>query len=136
MTQPSALTTVTPTIVGTEMGVASPSTVQTAQWQSWIDQAVYLIGKRLDITTLDLTDVDYVVLQSVVRHARHPEDSTQVSVAVDDASVQRSYTSGVGRVVIPDEFWALLDPTIAETGVASTQMFGEPDVCPPLGTWL
>lgn len=136
MTEPQSPTTVTPTAVGTELGVASPTAVQTAQWQSWINQAVYLIGKRLDITTLDPADVNYVVLQSVVRHARHPEDSTQVSVAVDDASVQRSYTSGVGRVVIPDEFWALLDPTIAETGVASTQMFGEPDVCQPIGTWL
>lgn len=128
MTQPSALTTVTPTTVGTEMGVASPTATQTAQWQSWIDQAVYLIGKRLDIATLDPTDVDYVVLQSVVRHARHPEDSTQVSVSVDDGSTSKSYKSGVGRVTIPDEFWVLLDPTVAETGVASTQLYGEPDM--------
>lgn len=128
MTQPQSPTTVTPTNVGTEMGIASPNAAQTAQWQSWIDQAVYLIGKRLDFTTLDQADVDYVVLQSVVRHARHPEDSTQVSVAVDDGSTSKSYKSGVGRVTIPDEFWVLLDPTSAETGVGSTQLFGEPDV--------
>lgn len=122
-----AATAVTPAEVGTEIGVANPSSTQTAQWQSWIDQAVYLIGKRVSLDVVAQDDLDYVVLQSVARHARHPEDSTQVSVAVDDATVQRSYKSGVGRVVIPDEFWALLDPTIAETGAGSTQMFGEPD---------
>lgn len=124
--------TVVPADIGTEIGVSDPSTMLLAQWGSWIDQARYLIGKRLDINSLDDDDVDYVVLQAVTRHARHPEDSTQVSVAVDDASVSRSYRSGVGRVVIPDDLWGLLDPDLINlSGVGSTRLYGEPDAIWP-----
>lgn len=122
---------VTPEQVGVELGVTAPTTLQTQQWQSWIDQALYLIGKRLTIADLDPTDVDFVALQAVVQHARNPENSTQVDISVDDASTSRRYTSGAGRVVIPDDLWGLLDPDMAnESGVGSTQLYGEPDPSP------
>jgi hypothetical protein len=120
--------TVVPEEVAVELGVSAPTVLEINQWQSWINQATYLIGKRLTVTDLDQNDVDYVVLQAVVAHARNPENLTQVTVAVDDASTSRTYSSGSGRVVIPDELWGLLDPDMAnESGVGSTQLYGEPD---------
>ena len=127
--------TVAPAQVGVELGVTAPSSLQTEQWQAWIDKALYLIGKRLDIATLDPADVDYVVLEAVVAHARHPGNETQVSTSVDDGSVSRTYRSSAGRVVIPDELWGLLDPDLAnESGVGSTRLYGEPDPPEP-GMW-
>lgn len=120
---------VTPADVAIELGRPTPTSEQAEQWQRWIDQALYLIGKRLgDVTLLNQNDVDYVVLQSVAAHVRQPDNATQVDVAVDDARVSRRYTSGAGRVVIGDDLWALLDPDLTTaSGVGSTQMFGEPD---------
>lgn len=119
---------VTPTQVGIEIGVTAPTSAQETQWQSWIDQALYLIGKRLTIADLDPDDVDYVVLQSVAAHARHPDNSTQVDVSIDDGSISKRYASGAGRVSILDDLWGLLDPDMAnESGVGSTQLYGEPD---------
>lgn len=118
---------ISPAQVGVELGVAAPTSQQLEQWASWIDQARYLIGKRLDISAVDPDDVDYVVLQSVVAHARHPGSETQVTVSVDDASTSRSYARGVGRVTILEELWPLLDPTLGESSAGSTQLFGEPD---------
>lgn len=127
--------TVAPAQVGVELGVTAPSSLQTEQWQAWIDKALYLIGKRLDIAALDPADVDYVVLEAVVAHARHPGNETQVSTSVDDGSVSRTYRSGAGRVVIPDELWGLLDPDLAnESGVGSTRLYGESDPPEP-GVW-
>lgn len=128
--------TVSPADVAIELGVTSPTTLQTQQWQSWIEQATYLIGKRLDIATLPLADVDYVVLMAVVEHARNPQNSTQVDVSVDDGSVSRRFSSGAGRVVIPDELWGLLDPDMAnESGVGSTRLYGAPD-SPDYDPWV
>lgn len=115
--------------VAVELGRPAPGDAQAEQWQRWIEQALYLIGKRLgDVDLLDQNDVDYVVLQAVVAHVRQPDNATQVDVAVDDARVSRRYTTGAGRVVISDDLWALLDPDLTTaSGVGSTQMFGEPD---------
>lgn len=115
--------------VAVELGRPAPDDAQAEQWQRWIEQALYLIGKRLgDVDLLDQNDVDYVVLQAVVAHVRQPDNATQVDVAVDDARVSRRYTTGAGRVAISDDLWALLDPDLTTaSGVGSTQMFGEPD---------
>lgn len=127
---------VVPEEVAVELGVSAPTVLQTNQWQSWISQATYLIGKRLTLADLDPNDVDYVVLQAVVAHARNPQNSTQVTVAVDDGSTSRTYSSGAGRVVIPDDLWGLLDPNMAnESGVGSTQLYGEPDP-DPYDPWI
>lgn len=121
--------TVTPGDVAIELGRSTPTAAQAEQWSRWIDEARYLIGKRLgDITMLDQVDVDYVVLHAVAEHVRQPDNATQVDVSVDDASVSRRYSSGAGRITILDEWWALLDPDLTTaSGVGSTQMYGEPD---------
>ena len=107
---------VLPVDVGVELGVVAPSALALQQYQSWIYQATFLIGKRLDLGTLDPDDVDYVVLQSVVQHARHPSNEVQMSTSVDDASVSRTFRASAGRVVIPDDLWVILDPAVADTG--------------------
>lgn len=119
----------TPADIAVELGRPAPDAVQAEQWQRWIDEARYLIGKRLgDITALDPADVDYVTLKAVAQHAKQPDNATQVDVAVDDARVSRRYSSGSGRVTILDEWWYLLDPDLTTTSsVGSTQMYGEPD---------
>jgi len=102
---------VTAAAVGTELGVASPTPIQLAQWESWINQALYLIERRYpDLEGLDPEDVDYVVLQAVVAHATNPKNATQVDVSVDDGSVSKRYASGFGRVTITDDLWGILDP--------------------------
>lgn len=119
---------VTPADIAVELGVAAPTPTQEAQWQAWIDRALYLIGKRLTIADLDSEDVDYVVLQAVIAHARNPESSTQVDVAIDDGRISKRYSNGPGGILILPEWWVLLDPDLADSsGVGSTQMFGEPD---------
>lgn len=120
---------ITPDDIAVELGRPAPDTVQAEQWKRWIDEALYLIRKRLgDVSLLDQADVDYVVLHAVAEHVRQPDNATQVDVAVDDARVSRRYASGQGRVTITDAWWALLDPDLTTaSGVGSTQMFGEPD---------
>jgi hypothetical protein len=120
---------VIPDDIAVELGRPAPTAEEATQWQRWIDEALYLIGKRLgDVSLLDQADVDYVVLHAVVEHARQPDNATQVDVAVDDARVSRRYTTSRGRISILDEWWALLDPDLTTTSSGgSTQMYGEPD---------
>jgi hypothetical protein len=130
---------VTPTDVAVELGRPAPAdgSVEFAQWSLWIEDARFLIGRRLgDVALLDQPTLDYVVRLAVAAHVRRPDDSTQVDVAVDDGRVSKRYTSSAGRVSILDEGWALLDPDLTTaSGVGSTQMFGEPDN-PPVESWV
>lgn len=113
---------VTPATIAAELGHATPDpTAPTyAQWEQWISDALYLIRKRpgLVFADLDPEDVDYVVRQAVVRHARRPDDATQVAVAVDDGSVSKTYRSSRGRIEILDEWWDLLTPPTTSGGRA------------------
>ncbi|MGZ5422631.1 MAG: hypothetical protein ACXWDF_10705 [Aeromicrobium sp.] len=105
---------VTPDDIAVELGRTAPESAATeyAQWEQWIADALFLIGKRLgDVTALDQPTVDYVVRQAVAMHVRRPDDATQVAVSVDDGSVSRTYRSSRGRVEIIDDWWALLSPT-------------------------
>jgi hypothetical protein len=107
---------VTPASIAVALGVPAPDpdTSQFAQWQMWIDDAYMLIADRvtqLDVDDPDEAKVDYVVRQAVVSHVQHPDDSTQVTVSVDDGSSSKSYRSGKGRVVILDEWWVFLGLT-------------------------
>ena len=102
--------TVSPAKIGVELGVTSPTSAQLAQWQSWIEQAIYLIEHRYPGQVgLNPDDVDYVVQQAVVAHARNPVDATQVDVAVDDGKVSKRWSSGTGRVTITDDLWDFFD---------------------------
>lgn len=103
--------TVTTDTIATAIGRAAYSAEEEVQWSMWIDDALLLIEARLgDTTALDQAKLDYVVREAVVAHVRHPDDATQVSVSVDDATSSRTYRTGRGRVTIFDEWWDLLAP--------------------------
>ena len=109
--------TVTADTIATALGRAATSAEESAQWSMWIADALMLIEARLgDSDDLDQARLDYVVREAVVAHIRHPDDATQVSVAVDDASTSRTYRSGKGRVTILNEWWALLSPEEEDGG--------------------
>jgi hypothetical protein len=108
---------VTPNMIAVALGQAAPEpdSIQDQQWSLWIDDAYMLIDTRrlsLDPTIeIDQAKLDYVVREAVVAHVKKPDDATQVTVSVDDASTSRSYRSGKGRVTILDEWWTLLGLT-------------------------
>lgn len=115
---------VTPANIAVELGrpTPEPDSLTHQQWTRWIADAYWIISRRLgpyDALALEVQEVvDYVVRLAVARHARRPEDATQVTVSVDDASTSRMYQSGTGRVTILDEWWEWLDP--ASSGGAFT----------------
>jgi hypothetical protein len=103
-------------MIAVALGVAAPDAGSTTflQWEMWIADAEMLIETRrlqLEVDPIDAAKLDYVVREAVVEQAKHPDDSTQVTVSVDDGSTSKSYRSGKGRVTIPDEMWALLGLT-------------------------
>ena len=104
---------VTPAMLAVALGVVAPTSgcVMEQQWQMWIDDAEMLIEDRrvaLNAAALPQAKLDYVVREAVVAHIKRPEDATQVTISVDDASTSKSYRSGKGRVTILDEWWLLL----------------------------
>jgi hypothetical protein len=108
---------VTPETIAVALGRPAPDLAapEYDQWLMWIDDALMLIEARLgDTALLDQAKLDYVVREAVARHVRHPDDATQVTTAVDDASVARTYKSSTGRLTILDEWWELLSPTKAK----------------------
>ena len=119
---------VAPSDIAVELGRTAPDPADPtyAQWQQWIADALYLIRKRpgLIFDDLDPEDVDYVVRQAVTAHVRRPDDATQVSVSVDDGSMQKTYRSARGRIEILDEWWALLAPAATETRAFSVRPVG------------
>lgn len=113
---------VTPETIAVALGrTAELSVPEYVQWEMWISDAKMLIDARKTalgiLTTLDVTKLDYVVREAVVAHVRRPDDATQVTVAIQDASTSRTYQSSKGRIVILDEWWTLLGLT-APTGGA------------------
>ena len=108
---------VTPAMIAVALGVAAPDSgsVQELQWEMWISDAVMLIeARRLEVDdtlVIDEAKLDYVVREAVVAQARRPDDATQVTISVDDASTSKTYRSSTGRVTILDEWWALLGLT-------------------------
>ena len=110
-------TTVTPEMIAVALGVTAPTPGSTewAQWQMWIDDALMLIQTRVDTIdpppTVEQARLDYVIREAVVAQVRRPDDATQVTVSVDDASTSRTYRSSRGRVDILDEWWLLLGLT-------------------------
>jgi hypothetical protein len=121
---------VTTLMIATALDVADPDpqSTQAAQWNMWIADALMLIEARkaeLSIETeLDAAKLDYVVRQAVVAHIQRPDDATQVTISVDDGSSSRTYRSGKGRIVILDEWWALLGLIGLSSGAYSVDMVG------------
>ncbi len=127
---------VTPSDIAAALGrPASPTAVETPQWQQWISDARMLLqygdGTRAglgDLTLLSQSVLDYVVREAVLAHIRHPEDATQVDVTVDATSVSKRYQSGSGRVKILPEWWGMLDPQLEDFGAFSISPTGKPYV--------
>lgn len=120
--------TVTPGMIAVALGVAAPEpdSITEQQWQLWVDDANMLIDARvasLGAVEPDLAKRDYVVREAVVAHVKKPDDATQVTVAVDDASTSKTYRSGKGRVTILDEWWTLLG-LVDKSGAFSLDMVG------------
>jgi hypothetical protein len=102
-----------------------PGSVTEQQWQMWIDDAEMLIDNRiaeLSATAPSAITRDYVVREAVVAHIKKPDDATQVTISVDDASSSRTYQSGKGRVTILDEWWKMLGLVEADASAYSIDM--------------
>lgn len=128
---------VTPSMIAVALGVAAPSSgsVQDQQWSMWITDAEMLIEtRRVEVDpalVIDQAKLDYVVREAVAAHVKHPDDATQVSVSVDDASTQRTYRSGSGRVSIRDEWWSLLGLAAKSSGAFSFRPSGVSSIHAP-----
>lgn len=105
---------VTTDMIAVALGQAAPEpdSITEQQWELWISDAEMLIELRKErlgiVAPIDEARVDYVVREAVVAHVKKPDDATQVTVSVDDASTSKSYKSGRGRVTILDEWWVIL----------------------------
>lgn len=107
------------------------------RWTMWIEDATMLIeARRLNLAAdpIDELKLDYVVREAVVAHARRPDDATQVTVSVDDASTSKTYRSGKGSVGITDDWWDLLGLSAPDSGAFSLDMIprsgsGHADIC-------
>ena len=114
---------VTPDVIAVALGVTAPEPGSNLeqQWELWIGDAEMLIETRriqLNVEVIDQFKRDYVVREAVVAQAKRPDDSTQITVSVDDGTTSKSYRSSKGRVTILDEWWTLLgltDPSGAFT---------------------
>lgn len=116
--------------IAVALGRTTPATgsVESAQWEMWVGDALMLISARLvgeltgqveSLDDLDQPTLDYVVREAVVAQVRRPDDATQVEVRVDDGAVGKTYRTGSGRVTIRDEWWDLLSPTDSDRGAFS-----------------
>lgn len=129
--------TVQPADVATDLGRSTspqPGSVEFEQFTMWINEAMLLLrvgdGAHAGLGNLSLLDqetLDYVVRKAVVAHARRPDNATQVSVSVDDASSSRSYSTSKGQVVIDGWMWDMLSPTAAPDGAFSVRPSFQPD---------
>ena len=102
-----------------QLPAPEPDSIQARTWEMFIEDAEMFIEARrqeLDAPEPDAVKRDYVVRESVVAHIRRPDDATQVTVSVDDASSTKTYRSGSGRVKITDEWWELLGLVAADEG--------------------
>lgn len=121
---------VTPDTIAVALGQTAPEpdSVQEKQWKLWITDAEMLIEtRRMGMTpapVIDEAKLDYVVREAVVSQVKKPDDATQVTISVDDASSSRTYQSGKGRVTILDEWWTLLGLTEPNGGAYSFDMVG------------
>ena len=119
---------VTPYNIAVALGVAAPApdSVQWRQWELWIGDAMMLIDARakqlgVGLASIGEAKLDYVVREAVVAQVKKPDDATQVTITVDDASTSKSYRSGKGRVTILDEWWLILGLT-APSGAFAIDM--------------
>ena len=119
--------------IAVALGKAAPESgsITALQWQMWIDDAYMLIEDRRTSFTppreVDEVKADYAVREAVVSHAKKPDDATQVTISVDDASTSKTYQSGKGRVSL-DAWWAFLGLLEDSTGAFAVNMIGSGSV--------
>lgn len=120
---------VTPEKIAVPLGVTAPevNSITWQQWSQWIDDATMLIENRaeklnIDLATIGEAKLDYVIREAVVAQVKKPDDATQVTISVDDASTSKSYRSGKGRVVILDEWWVMLGLVETDEGAFAIDM--------------
>jgi len=120
---------VTPSMLAVALGQAAPEigSITEQQWDMWIEDASMLIeARRVAVAptlVIDEARLDYVVREAVVSHIKKPDDATQVTISVDDASTSKSYKSGKGRVTVLDEWWLFLGLT-ETSGAFALDMVG------------
>lgn len=120
---------VTPAMLAVALGQAAPEpgSITEQQWTMWVDDAYMLIEDRqVEVGKSDPigeAKLDYVVRQAVVAHIKKPDDATQVTVSIDDASTSRTYQSGKGRVSVSD-WWAFLGLADVQGGAFSIDTVG------------
>lgn len=112
--------------VATNLG-RSLSTAEEAQAAQWIGWAESTIQRRLgDLAQLDPDTLNMVIVEAVSRRLRMPEPVTQVSVSVDDANVNKTYSKATGLIDILPEWWAALGWADAPSMVTFRPLF-DPD---------
>lgn len=121
---------ITPASVAVELSRPTPSTdsPQYALWDSWIGQARLIISHRLgDLTLLDQSMLDLVVLLAVAARARRPDDdATTVDIAVDNGRVSKTYRTSTPTILIKDEWWQMLTPAARASGAFTVTPTFEP----------
>ena len=101
-----------------------PGSADQQRWAMWIEDARLTISagpdgdQHIDIDTLDQARLDLVVRDAVVARVWRPDDATQVTIAVDDASTSRTYSSGTGSIRIRPEWWRFLGIGSADDSAA------------------
>ena len=114
--------------VATNLGrsLTQAEEAQAAQWIGWAEST---IQRRLgDLAQLDPDTLNMVIVEAVSRRLRMPEPVTQVSVSVDDANVNKTYSKATGLIDILPEWWAALG--WVESGAFSVTPYGAPDTSP------
>ena len=108
--------------IGRELTAAE--TAQVAQWIEWTEAT---IARRMgSLAELDVATLQMVIVEAITRRLRMPEPVTQVSVSVDDANVNKTYSKATGLIDILPEWWAALG--LVESGAFSVTPYGAPDV--------
>ena len=102
------------------------------QWDMWIRDARLEISAgpsgsaTVDLDGLDQDRLDRVVRDAVAARVRRPDDATQVTVSVDDASTSKIYSSSTGTIFIRPEWWRFLG-LASSSGAFSTRPGFAPD---------
>ena len=86
-------------------------------WEQWVQSDIEAAARHAgrDPYQLDPVQVERFVIEACLYRLQHPDDATQVDVAVDDASVSRRYTSSTGQLTYLPAWWGWLglpDPSV------------------------
>lgn len=103
--------TVMPRDIAIELGrdPDSLSTLESAQWNVWILDAMRIVESGIGDLQPRQEDVDYVIRQAVLELARVPNPSVESdTVRIDDGQVTTRYRNSPRRITILPEWWALL----------------------------